>query len=135
MRARAIVVVTVALCALSACRDTPQAAFERFYSAAANDDGARAFAELSPLSRAKLEQMAGNRERALQAVQVRSTLKALRVLNQNENDATLEVEDALGKKEQVRVVKSGTRWFVDLVGESMAASGAPASAPVDGGAP
>jgi hypothetical protein len=111
----------LALCALalvlSSCRESPARGFERFYDAlvAGDDDAVKL---LSARAQAQLQQAAAPRglsaKDALQATFPKTTIRALKVVEDDGAHAVLEVTDPLGKSERVHMVLEDARWKVDL---------------------
>ncbi|MBI1945183.1 MAG: hypothetical protein HYS27_05780 [Deltaproteobacteria bacterium] len=119
---RTAVALAVALGA-SACGQTPTQGFEEFYGALVDGD-AHALDLLDGASRRQVEQAASAQGiapvRVLAGDGVRSTLRAIRERERAGERATLEVEDALGAKEAVTMVREQGRWKVALAGAAEA---------------
>ncbi|MCC7072746.1 MAG: hypothetical protein IT383_15575 [Deltaproteobacteria bacterium] len=126
-RAVRAVALALALTGAGGCAETPAQGFEAFYAALVAGDAA-ALERLDDASRARV--VAAAQARALDPVRllagsgVRSTLRAIRQHERDDERATLEVEDALGATERVTMVKERGRWCVNLA-EAAAPEGAP----------
>jgi hypothetical protein len=114
--------VTRLTCALvmtlaAGCAESPAQGFEDFYAALVDGD-ARVLERLDAASRARVQQAAQARglepARALAGDGVRSTLRAVHERARTDTTATLDVEDALGKSEEVHMVLEAGRWRVAL---------------------
>lgn len=91
----------------SACAEGPARGFERFYEAlgspaALDHMSAGARAALSPNARA-----------ALVTTPPRMSLRGVRVVEERADTAVLEVEDTLGAKERVTMVREDGVWRVN----------------------
>src|SRR5262245_26822614 len=101
----------------SACSETPQKGFERFFAAVAagSDD---AYARLSTRAQAQVSAaaQAQGKEPAkyLTSAVPKTTLRSIDVVEEHDAKAIVEVKDALGNKERVTMVKEDGRWRVDL---------------------
>jgi hypothetical protein len=106
-----------------ACEPTPAQGFEEFYGALVDGD-ALALDLLDAASRRQVEEAARAQGiapvRVLAGDGVRSTLRAIRERERAGDRATLEVEDALGAKEAVTMVREQGRWRVALAGAAEA---------------
>ena len=95
--------------ALAGCGG-PVRAFEQFYDDLAAGDAA-AIEALSERARARLDEDA---RRALLATPPRTGVKSVHVLEEDDERATLAVEDVLGGTDTVRMVREDGAWRVDL---------------------
>jgi hypothetical protein len=111
------VAVVVAFVALAACGDTPRKGFEDFYAGVVTRDSERALARLTPPARRALEQAAAAAHTelgaALAQTTVHSTLRSVVEIERADDTAVVEVTDALGKTERVRMQKIDGTWRVD----------------------
>ena len=92
----------------SGCADAPARGFEHFYEALGLS---AALTHLSARARAGLDPQAAA---ALMSTPPRLALKRVRVVSESADVAVLEVEDALGAKERVTMVREQGAWRVDL---------------------
>ena len=90
------------------CAEGPSRGFERFYEGLGSP---AALDRMSTRARAKLDQAA---RAALIATPPRMTLRRVSVVEERSGMAILEVEDTLGAKERVTMVREDGVWRVDL---------------------
>lgn len=95
------------LLATSGC-DGPSRGFERFY------EGLGSTAALEHMSARSLAKLDEHARAALIATPPRMTLKRVRVVEETQDTAILEVEDTLGATERVTMVREHGAWRVQL---------------------
>jgi hypothetical protein len=104
------------------CMETPARGFESFYEALVDARPEDAVSRLSAGARDELTRAAAphglSLSDALAATFPKTTIRAIGVVEEGEGRALLEITDALGKKEQVAMVREDGRWKVDFTGAS-----------------
>ena len=92
----------------SGCSDGPTRGFERFY------EGLGSAAALEHMSARSLAKLDDGARAALIATPPRMTLQRVRVVEETQDTAILEVEDTLGATERVTMVREHGAWRVQL---------------------
>ena len=92
------------------CSETPADGFEAFFTAETHGKRDEALARLSASARKALADAHVDPT----AARPRTTLRTVRELSREGDDAVLEVEDALGRKETVHMRHEEGLWRVDV---------------------
>ena len=93
---------------ITGCSEGPARGFERFY------EGLGSAAALEHMSARSLAKLDDGARAALITTPPRMTLKRVRVLEEQQDTAILEVEDTLGATERVTMVREDGAWRVQL---------------------